>query len=356
MTISAEHSRLSDDEADEQELEEVPPKLTLAEKLKKKYEENLPKLDFYATVLFSLVAIGAFFGFLFLVPFVIEPAVTTIQMDFEVEPVTCCVVSFTEMFGASNCSDWTSCREGCTREIYECVKILVAYTDAENFTCSERPPGHQWLHNEAYLYPNVKGCGYPPTLNCTIFHDRFRDPNVTFPCYYSRVDATLVITELDPEEIEHQLMLSIVAPAVAFVVSIAYLVHAYHRMKRKEAAAAERDRQEKAQCLLEREEEQVATRSNATSTYSIKSISSKINATMVRLARERRKESGDDEAMELEQVVPEARPPSRYLKPGRMPSGNRHNLLEPLEPPAGASDQPAPQPESGKSGMSPVET
>ena len=43
--------------------------------------------------------------------------------------------------------------------------------------------------------------------------------------------------------------------------------------------------------------------------------------------------------MELEQVVPEARPPSRYLKPGRMPSGNRHNLLEPLEPPAGAEEK-----------------
>ena len=47
--------------------------------------------------------------------------------------------------------------------------------------------------------------------------------------------------------------------------------------------------------------------------------------------------------MELEQVAPEPRPPSRYLKPGRMPSGNRHNLLEPLEAPAGAPEKPATQ-------------
>ena len=293
MTVSAEHSRFSDEEDDDQEVDDTPPKLTLAEKLRKKLDDNIPRLEFYATVFFSLLAIGAFFGFLFLVPFVIMPAVTTIQMDFEVEPATCCVVSFREQFGANNCSDWTSCREGCTRTIYECTKILVAYTDADNFSCSDRPPDHQWLYDEAFLLPNVRGCGYPPALNCTIFLDRFRDPNVTFPCYYSRVDATMVITDLDPEQIEHRLTMSIVVPIVAFVVSIAFLVHAYHRMKRKEAAAAARDRQEKAQCLLEKEEEeQVATRSNATSTYSIKSISSKINATMVRLARERRKESG----------------------------------------------------------------
>ena len=299
MTASAEHSRLSDDEEDDQDLDETPPKLTLAQKLRKKLDDNIPKIDFYATVFFSLLAIGAFFGFLFLVPFVIEPAVTTIQMDFEVEPVTCCVLSFEEAFGAKNCSNYSSCREGCTRTVFECTKILVAYTDAENFSCSNRPPGHQWLFYEANLYPNVKGCGYPPELNCTIFHDNLNSKfnlNETFPCYYSRVDPSLVITELDPEKTEQRLIMSIVAPVVAFVVSIVYLVHAYHRMKRKEEAAEAKDSLEKAQCLLEKEqeqeEEQVASRSNATSTYSIKSISSKINATMVRLARERRKESG----------------------------------------------------------------
>ena len=52
--------------------------------------------------------------------------------------------------------------------------------------------------------------------------------------------------------------------------------------------------------------------------------------------------SSDGEAMEMEQVVPEVRPPSRYLRPGRMPSGNRHNLLEPLKPPvAEAAPSPA---------------
>ncbi|XP_037082394.1 protein tipE-like [Pollicipes pollicipes] len=331
MTISAEHSRLSDEDDDEQEEEELPPPLlNLRQRLRQKYEENVEKINFYSTVFFSLLAIGAFFGFLFLVPFVIEPAVTTIQMDFALDPVTCCVVSYQEDSGAHNCSKWSSCREGCTREVFECVKILVAYTDAKNFSCSRRPVDHQWLHNEAFLYPNVKGCGYPPSLNCTVFAQTYRAVNTTFPCYYSRVDATLVITALDPAEIEHSLLLSIIGPLIAFGVSVAFLVHAYHRMKRKEAAAALQELEEKAQCLLEREQEQVATRSNATSTYSIKSISSKINATVMRLSRERRKESGSGDNIEMEEVV-EARPPSRYLKPGRMPSGNRNNLLEPLE-------------------------
>lgn len=33
--------------------------------------------------------------------------------------------------GTSNCS-WTSCREGCTKELYDCTQILVNYKLPEN--------------------------------------------------------------------------------------------------------------------------------------------------------------------------------------------------------------------------------
>ncbi|XP_043235142.1 protein tipE-like isoform X1 [Amphibalanus amphitrite] len=368
---------------DADQLAEGDGKRSFLDVLREKRDQNADKVMFYATVLFSLVAIGAFFGFLFLVPFVIEPAVTTIQMDFEVDPVTCCVVSFTELAGKDNCSDWSSCREGCTREIYECVKILVAYTDVKDFSCAARPPNHQWLHNEAYLYPNVKGCGYPPSLNCTVFRERFREPNVTFSCHYSRLDATLVITELDPHQVRSDLVVAFVVPFVSLAVSIAFLVYAYHRMKRKEAEAAAADAlAQRTQALLDAEEGEEGEdeegcggsaheppgRSHPGSNYSLKSITSKINSTVVRLkqGRDCRSGSGSGDEIEMEEVGGEARPPSRYLQPGRLPSGGaRRHLLPPiaLEPPAGAAPEPAPAPAasstattSANSTISPVET
>lgn len=283
-----------DGEVVEEEEEQPAPPQTLREKINDYIERNSEKANFYATVFFSLVAIGAFFAFLFLVPFVIEPAVTTIQMDFALKPVTCCVVDYREMFGNKNCSDWNSCKEGCTRRAFECVKILVAYTDAENFTCSQRPANHQWLHNEAKLFPNVKGCGYPPSLNCTLFNAEHQKINTTFPCYYSRVDATLVITTLNPEQMETDLTISIVVPFVCFILSILFLLHAYRRMKRRDAAAAVLAEQEAAAaCLAEGDElDPTSSRSNPNSSYSLKSITSKINSTVVRFTRDRRHDSG----------------------------------------------------------------
>ena len=38
-----------------------------------------------------------------------------------------------EKLGASNCS-WTSCREGCTKEIYDCTQIRVNYKLPKNLT------------------------------------------------------------------------------------------------------------------------------------------------------------------------------------------------------------------------------
>lgn len=98
------------------------------------------KALFYTTAFFVLLAIFSLFGFLFLVPFVIEPAFTTIFMEFSETPAECVTAEIEHFKGASNCS-WTSCREGCTKEVYECTQIRVNYKvfdvfDDENDTLS----------------------------------------------------------------------------------------------------------------------------------------------------------------------------------------------------------------------------
>lgn len=58
-------------------------------------------------------AILSVFAFLFLIPFVVDPAISTIVADYDQIPVTCMVVDHKYVTGMRNCS-WSSCREGCT--------------------------------------------------------------------------------------------------------------------------------------------------------------------------------------------------------------------------------------------------
>lgn len=52
----------------------------------------LQKLLFYTTAFFILLGTFSLFAFLFLVPFVIDPAFTTIFMDFDVRPAECITI------------------------------------------------------------------------------------------------------------------------------------------------------------------------------------------------------------------------------------------------------------------------
>lgn len=265
------------------------------------------KLIFYLTAFFLLLGIFSAFGFLFLVPFVIEPAYTTIKMDFDEEPAECITASTENRRGLSNCT-WTSCREGCTREIYECTQILVNYkhpnipnsivldntnveenendensyhTDNEKIEGSmkkssdkvdsgytngkdvnndykidheqralveydednedfifdgshnyyatishEELKKFKWFYG-ARLFPNVKGCGYPPYLNCTIFNNTYVRVGANFSCYYSRADPSLVVSELDMKRVHLNLFCALVIPIVSFVLSVVYLTIAY---------------------------------------------------------------------------------------------------------------------------------
>jgi hypothetical protein len=91
------------------------------------------KLLFYTTASFVLIATFSLFAFLFLVPFVIEPAFQTIFMEFSENRAHCFTEEAIIRAGTKNCS-WTSCREGCTRDVYQCTQIYVNYKIFPNGT------------------------------------------------------------------------------------------------------------------------------------------------------------------------------------------------------------------------------
>ncbi|KAJ0172362.1 hypothetical protein K1T71_012335 [Dendrolimus kikuchii] len=236
----------------------------------------LEKLLFYTTASFVLLATFSLFAFLFLVPFVIEPAFTTIFMQFDPVGALCVTAQVKHLVGASNCT-WASCREGCTKDLYECTQIRVNYklgeypnitaTDYENLIRVERAVrddydyendevnadktdpemegeqdlpdalptglqgnGSEWYFTGARLFPNVKGCGYPPILNCTIFYGKYRPLGTNYTCYYSRVDPGLVITDLDMWQNTLNLVYAMAIPIPSFIISVIYLTFAYFKI------------------------------------------------------------------------------------------------------------------------------
>lgn len=69
------------------------------------------KAKFYTSLCLGSTAILAVFAFLFLIPFVVEPAISTILADFSPHAVACVVTNHVYAEGLKNCS-WASCREG----------------------------------------------------------------------------------------------------------------------------------------------------------------------------------------------------------------------------------------------------
>lgn len=228
---------------------------------------------FYTTAFFVLLGIFSFFAFLFLVPFVIDPAFTTIFMEFDETPATCVTVYVERRRGTKNCT-WSSCREGCTKEIYNCTQIHVNYKRAIpelNLTytaapVTESPPRKQrglrddydymqlfdkqeqddyffgaqptglmgndseWYYVGAKLLPNVKGCGYPPMLNCSTFIKQYKEIGTNFSCYYSRVDPSIVISHLDMWQVYMNLVYAMAIPIPSFIASVIYLTFAYFKI------------------------------------------------------------------------------------------------------------------------------
>lgn len=148
------------------------------------------KVWFYSTLSFAMIAVGSGSALLFLVPLYVDPAVSTLLADFATEPVRCTTVRREELAGLYNCT-WSSCREGCTSDVYRCTHIYVEYRVPG--------PGGQRVP-EAVLLVNIKGCGYPPAVNCTHFAAAYGHVGATFPCHYSRQNRTLAVVGYDKRQ------------------------------------------------------------------------------------------------------------------------------------------------------------
>ncbi|KAK3883284.1 hypothetical protein Pcinc_012411 [Petrolisthes cinctipes] len=226
---------------------------------------------------FTLVACFSSFAFLFLVPFIIDPAFSTIFADFDPEPRVCVTKDTSYRFGNSNCT-WSSCREGCTSDIFECTHIIVNYKlDPENkvlgrnFSSVEEIDKVEWDEVDARLYPNVKGCGYPPSINCTTFKANFTPLGVSYPCYYSKEQPLLVLTELDIDGTKRDLVYAIIFPWGLFLISILYILFTYAGMTRPDS---EDDQPQ---------EISSAKASKEASNYSLRSIGKTLNQGMSKL-------------------------------------------------------------------------
>lgn len=209
---------------------------------KKKRTSCRALLRLYTTIVAGLMIVGGLFTLLFLVPMTIDPALATLTYQFQASPVLCMTTFAREVVGLKNIS-WCSCTEGCTKDVYNCTQVTVVYRNCsvsrnislpegdvcelgdavgeggedlfevggaagESSLASHMDPAH-WDELNASLYINVKGCGYPPTVNCSQFFDYYGVPGRRYWCYYSHLDPQLVVPRYDRSEAELELAASL---------------------------------------------------------------------------------------------------------------------------------------------------
>uniref|UniRef100_A0A1A9WLK2 Protein tipE n=1 Tax=Glossina brevipalpis TaxID=37001 RepID=A0A1A9WLK2_9MUSC len=200
-------------------------------KIDHEIETILEKAKFYTSVCLGTTAILSVFTFLFLIPFVVDPAISTIIADYDPVPVTCIVIDHVYAEGIKNCT-WSSCREGCTSSPNKCHQLYVNYTRIP-FTEWEKNPRDLtsvvWDVSYTKFLINSEGCGYPPTTNCSVFARQYGYSHIgePFPCYYSRAYPEVVIGRYSWENNLYHLILSLIIPTVLFAVSIGVLSYWY---------------------------------------------------------------------------------------------------------------------------------
>ncbi|KAG5682942.1 hypothetical protein PVAND_012259 [Polypedilum vanderplanki] len=192
----------------------------------------LEKAKWYTSVCLGTTAILSVFAFLFLIPFVVDPAISALTLDFQSEPVTCVVSEHIYFEGITNCT-WSSCREGCTNAQTRCHQLTVNYTKILYKDWVKNPIDLElvdWDVADTRFLINTEGCGYPPFVNCTNFAKEYGHNNVgtkTFPCYYSRAEQQKVVARFNVSETIKHLILSIIIPNVLFAISIGVLSYWY---------------------------------------------------------------------------------------------------------------------------------
>lgn len=191
----------------QRKLKELAPKKKNATPPKRTLRENI---SFYTTSTLAFFSVTAGASLLFLVPLYVDPAISTIVSNFIETPTQCTTVRRENMIGLLNCS-WSSCREGCTSDIYKCTHIYVTYVEINDTwslnnnttiydTLSELNETDYEASGEAMLFVNIKGCGYPPSVTCSNFTETYGTEGTRFPCYYSRLNKTVVMTSYNRDD------------------------------------------------------------------------------------------------------------------------------------------------------------
>ena len=116
------------------------------------------------------------FVFLFVVPFIVAPSVSVVLARFNDTPVLCAVSKVERFTGLTNCSEWNSCKIGCTAPSLICTRVSVHYKLAEtqeekDYAENRRSlndgqlRGWKWDQTDAMLFVNNEGCGYLPYVS-----------------------------------------------------------------------------------------------------------------------------------------------------------------------------------------------
>lgn len=130
---------------------------------------------FYSTSVLAFLSVTGGSSLLFLVPLYVDPAISTLASSFVMEPTICVTQRREDLTGLFNCS-WSSCREGCTSDVFKCSHIYVAFIENFTFPANLKPlelvnlTDSMTLYSEdSVLLVNIKGCGYPPKVKCEPF-------------------------------------------------------------------------------------------------------------------------------------------------------------------------------------------
>uniref|UniRef100_A0A8D9AL50 Protein tipE n=1 Tax=Cacopsylla melanoneura TaxID=428564 RepID=A0A8D9AL50_9HEMI len=173
------HNSDKDEDSEDDEEGEEEKQGKIQEDVEPEEETTAQKAKFYVSLCSGVTACLSAFAFLFLIPFIIEPAIKTIMADYESEPVTCNLSRHDVGLGISNCN-WASCREGCTAQMIKCHQITVHYSRMffKEYNKSHSPGPIPWDHEDIKFLINTEGCGYPPGTNCTNFVKQYGLPEV----------------------------------------------------------------------------------------------------------------------------------------------------------------------------------
>lgn len=207
-------------------------------------KSKLENFKYYTSLILGTLCIVCIFAFLFLVPFVLDPAISTLMHEFVDTPVTCKVSSVKVITGKKNCK-WSSCKEGCTADMYECWQVRVKYSKGKQYVNESSDFNHrvsdtEWedltrvdfkdnkTHTDTPLLVNIKGCGYPPEISCPGFATKYnetKNAKLYFPCYYSKLNPWIVLETYDFDETVASIVASIAIPNGLFVISLVVLLY-----------------------------------------------------------------------------------------------------------------------------------